>query len=453
MRPRRGTRLHRPVRLGAGALLTVVAALSLPTGAVGESASSAARGQGSPGAARSAGPAGGLVTANTAKAGDSTGAGQLSATPTGGKESRVDDVGGDGGGALLLTTWTDSLFGVTALGFQARAGDTVVRAYTLDDIGISTLRDVTVSDPEAGGSVDCAGTGTAVVPVLAPGSAATCTAAFTAVPGKHRAVVSATATYIDPFQGFSPLVLPAAAENERVTAISDVGYFALDPALSVSGSIAATGGGALAAGSAATVSVTVGNVGDVPVHRVKVQVGGGGLAVTGFGCGGSGSRIEDLGAGSRASCSGSLAAAAGSHQGTVTAAGSWYWLLPLTARGVGAPRWEPVTASAALGYQGAPAPPPPVVSLQPVIAASPPPPSPTPAPPPPVVPTPTPTPTPPPPAPTPSTAHAVIMPVQSFKPAKGLPLPLKALVIIIAPAVAAGRRAISGSARSRSQAR
>src|SRR5579875_3065084 len=76
VRPRRGTRLHRPVRLGAGALLTVVAALSLPAGAVGESASSAARSQGSPGAARSAGPAGGLVTANTAKAGDSTGTGQ-----------------------------------------------------------------------------------------------------------------------------------------------------------------------------------------------------------------------------------------------------------------------------------------------------------------------------------------------------------------------------------------
>lgn len=326
--------------------------------------------------------------------------------------------------ALRLSTVTDTLPADMAASYETIAGDPVQRVYTVRNNGLLALRNVSVTDPDAADTaMNCGPDGTPTIATLPPLSSSSCTATFAAVQGKHHTTISASGT--------------VALLNVALSDAARVDYTAVLPALNASLSLGSGQPGvALPAGSPASATVTVLNTGSVALSQVTEQNA---LPLTNFSCGGSDEPVlQQLNSGESVACSGAFTPAPGAHVISVTVIGSWLWHRPLTAQGPQPSRVLRVQTVTEAPYTGVPAPatPPTPTPVTPSGAA------PTPAPahsvPAVVIPTPSsqlllvPTP-----APVPTSARALLQPVSQFKASRGLSLPLKVLVIIIIPAVAA----------------
>jgi len=340
--------------------------------------------------------------------------------------------------ALHLSTFTDRLPGQEAANFQARAGDPVRRFYLLRNDGVLPLADVSVQDPDAAGAtLHCGPSGTPTLSVLAPLSWASCSATFTAVTGKHRTTVTATAT--------SPTF------KRSLSGWTVAGYAAVEPGLQVGVSFG--NGGNLPAGTNVPATVTITDTGTVKLHDLTPETL---QLLSSLTCAPQGSDdaddsddpddslVAELDPGESARCTATLATTPGTHSGSLTIAARWTWERPITVQG---PQWRRVlTIRSVADTSYAAAPPLSNPVLQP-RAAAPPPPSPSPVrtSPAAVVPRPSPSPTP---TPSPTPSHAVLFGNPQYPVSHGLSLPLKVLAIIVVPAIAVGRRAASSLGRS-----
>jgi hypothetical protein len=244
--------------------------------------------------------------------------------------------GGYSTSALSLSTVTDTLPGLGALSFAARAGEAVVRTYTLTNHGEATIVGVAIRDPDAGGPVGC-GLGSRGPFGVAAWSSVTCTVRFAAVAGAHRAHVVASGV-ID-------------GVGASVSASAEAGYFAAAPGLRLRESLG-PGAGArremtrVPIGTALRATYTLSNDGDAPLVNVSVSDS---QQVSGLTCGAGAAKISVLSPGESRVCTAVLHAAAGLHNGSSTTIG----IMPqrsISASGPGAP--TSVEAAASTTYTG-----------------------------------------------------------------------------------------------------
>ncbi|HEV2344591.1 MAG TPA: hypothetical protein VGS97_10900 [Actinocrinis sp.] len=328
-------------------------------------------------------------------------------------------------GALQLSTTTDTLPADEAASYETIAGDPVQRVYAVRNRGLLALRDVSVSDPDANGAaMRCGPHGTPTLATLPPLSSSSCTVAFAAMQGKHHSTVTATGTVT--------LLDVMLSDADRVD------YTAVVPALSASLSLGSgQSSPALPVGSPVPATVTVLNAGSVPLSEVSAQDP---PPLSDFSCGDGGAIVERLDAGESVACNATLTPAPGVHVSRVTITGNWVWDRPLTAQGPQPSRVLRVQTVAEASYTGVPVPSTPPAPT-PVVTPSIPPPTSAaarstpaavlpPAPSPRLSPSPAPT-------PTPTPTKALLQPVSAFQRSRGISLPLKVLVIVIIPAVAA----------------
>jgi hypothetical protein len=327
--------------------------------------------------------------------------------------------------ALHVMTYTDAMPNASATNFQARAGDPVRRVYVVRNDGLLPLDDVTVHDPQTGhGPLRCGDGGTDGTG-LDPLSWASCSVTFPAAAGEHDGAVTVTATS----PGHSP----------GLTAQAEAGYTAILPSLHVGVSFGSRSTH-LHTGATASAAVTVANTGSVTLYGLSAVAAS---PLSGLSCGTQGTKIGRLDPGDSTTCTATVDVSTGSHSGSVTASGYWWWKLPLTADGPQWSGWQRISATGTGGYTALEPPPPAAPRDAPAVVPPPvrpaPPPSPSPSP------TPTPTPTPPPThSPPPTPIHAVIAGTPHYPVSRGLSVPLKVLAIVVVPAIAVGRRAAAG---------
>ncbi len=223
--------------------------------------------------------------------------------------------GGVGDGALGVTVTVNGR-GQTGLRPPAlRAGGPVVKRYRLVNRGEAHLYGVKVVDPQVpSGSVRCpAG------PLAALGELE-CVARFRAAPGAHRGTVRA--------EGAVPSL------GRRLTATARTGYTGVAAGLTLTERVtfgAPGRGGAGAPGraapgapgrGAATLTYTVTNRGNRPLHAVRVEDTALGLRAGAVDCAGRPGTVPLLAPGASARCTATVRRAPGTHRSTGLASGS-----------------------------------------------------------------------------------------------------------------------------------
>ncbi|MFI0987695.1 DUF7507 domain-containing protein [Streptomyces exfoliatus] len=222
--------------------------------------------------------------------------------------------GGVGDEALRLTVTVNGR-GQTGLRPPAlRAGGPVVKRYRIVNRGEAHLYGVKVVDPQVpSGSLRCP-TG----PLAALGELE-CVARFRAAPGAHRGTVRA--------EGAVPSL------GRRLTATARTGYTGVAAGLTLTERVTfgapGRGGGApgraapAAAGrGAATLTYTVTNRGNRPLHAVRVEDTALGLRAGAVDCAGRPGTVPLLAPGASARCTATVRRAPGTHRSTGLASGS-----------------------------------------------------------------------------------------------------------------------------------
>jgi uncharacterized repeat protein (TIGR01451 family) len=239
--------------------------------------------------------------------------GTVTATPPAGLTPPTDTDPSHHFGAnpgLSLQKLTNGVDADDPIGPVVPIGSTVTFTYQVQNTGNETLTDVTVTDDQlADGEIDCGGDGDNVIPSLAPGATASCSATITATEGQYSNIGTVTGT---PPGGPVP------------TTRDPSHHVGAQPSLTLqkltNGEDADSAPGVtVAVGDPVTFTYQVTNDGRVDLTNVIVTDDR--LAAGAIDCGGDGDNvIASLAAGASASCTATITATEGQYTnvGTVT---------------------------------------------------------------------------------------------------------------------------------------
>ncbi len=210
--------------------------------------------------------------------------------------------GGVGDGNLRLSVTVNGRADSDVRPPEVRVGTWVVKRYRLLNVSEADLHRVRVLDPGApAGSVRCPA-------VLPAAEEAECTARFRAVAGRHVHPVRA--------EGDVPSL------RTRLTATARAGYAGVAGALGLTEEVVVATPGAGGVGASATVTYTVTNRGNLPLHTVRVEDPGLALAPGAPDCGGQGGTVAVLAPDTSAFCRTTVRLRPGTYRSTGRASGS-----------------------------------------------------------------------------------------------------------------------------------
>ncbi|MFF5450656.1 hypothetical protein ACFY40_05320 [Streptomyces sp. NPDC012950] len=210
--------------------------------------------------------------------------------------------GGVGDGNLRLTVTVNGRADSDVRPPEVRVGTWVVKRYRLLNVSEADLHRVRVLDPGApAGSVRCPA-------VLPAAEEAECTARFRAVAGRHVHPVRAEGDVPSP--------------RTRLTATARAGYAGVAGALGLTEEVVVATPGTGGGGASATVTYTVTNRGNLPLHAVRVEDPGLALAPGAPDCGGGGGTVAVLAPDTSAFCRATVRLRPGTYRSTGRASGS-----------------------------------------------------------------------------------------------------------------------------------